>query len=72
MLRTVAQRRVLSTLVLLLAAVKSAAGSKCALPAKYADTVLPNANEYIGGKGTSSSVLCGVQKRNVMTPTVRE
>ena len=67
-----AQRRQPGTLVLLLVAVRSAAASNCVLPAKYADTVVLRARSYIGVKGTSSSVLFGVQKRNAQQPAVRE
>jgi hypothetical protein len=71
-LRKIAQRRLPGTLVLLLAAVISAAASNCALPAKDADTVVLCATSYIGVQGTSSSVLFGVQKRNVQKPKVLE
>ena len=68
--RKVAQRRLLSTLVLLLAAVRSVSASNCVLLAKDADTVLPNANEYTGRRSTSSSAVFGLQKGNVGQPTV--
>ena len=67
-----AQRRVPSTLVRLLAAVRSVPASNCALPAKDAGTVVLHATRYTGVKDTRDSVLFGVQKVNVMQPKVRE
>jgi hypothetical protein len=66
------QIRLLGTLVLLLAAVRSAAASNCALPAKDADTVHVNARSNTLRRGTSSNVLFGVQKWNAVPPTVLE
>jgi hypothetical protein len=71
-LRKMAQRKEPGTLVRLLAAVRSVPPSKCVLPAKDAGTVVLRATRYTGVKGTSNSVLFGVQKGNVQKPNVRE
>ena len=64
-------RRLLGTLVLLLIAARSA--SNCVLPAKDADILASRATSYTtGGRVTSSSVLFGVQKGNVMQPPLLE
>ena len=61
-------RRLLGTLVLLLIAARSA--SNCA---KDADILASRATSYTtGGRVTSSSVLFGVQKGNVMQPPLLE
>jgi hypothetical protein len=56
--------------VLLLAVVRSAAASSCVLLAKYADTAHARVRWHIGVQRTSSSLIFGVQKRNVKKPIV--
>jgi hypothetical protein len=68
----VAQRRLLGTLVQVLAAVRSEPASSCVLPAKDAGTVVLRATRYTGMEGTSNSVLFGVQRGNVQQRKVRE
>lgn len=68
-LRKVPQRRLLAMFALLLVAVRSVLGSNCVRPAKDADTVRTHARSCIT-RCTSSSVLFGVKKGNVMQPTV--
>jgi hypothetical protein len=70
-IRKMAQRKEPGTLVLLLAAVRSVPASKCALPAKDADTVVLRATRYTDVKGTRNSVLFGVQKGNAQQRKVR-
>ena len=70
-LRKVAHRRLLGTLVLLLIAARSVSASNCVC--KDADILASRATSYAtGGRVTSSSVLFGVQKGNVMQPPLLE